>query len=319
MSNITPINKDFYKPIESVFINQGGLNKSDFEREASFAIQHLSKNPYLQKADQKSILKSVLNIAQTGLTLNPISKYAYLVPRYNGATKTLECVLDPSYTGLVKLLTDSGAVKSINCQIVYDGDDIEADFASDKKIVKHVPYLLTGKEQGNVKLVYSVATLHDGSYHAEIMSINEVNDIRDKSEAYKAYKAEKTKTCIWVDHYTEMVRKTCIKRHFKHLPKSGNLENLEKAIDLSHVASGIAEPVSYTSIGLIESMLQTANLSEEEKDKIESEISLIEYEHQARKVISYLNKNEQILGVERFPHSQKEIQELTKIKANEDE
>lgn len=319
MKELTPINKEFYNPIQEGFIQQSGLTRGDFEREASFAVQHLSKNPYLQKANGNSILKAVMNVAQTGLTLNPVSKYAYLVPRYNGATKTLECVLDPSYTGLVKLLTDSGAVKSINCQLVYDGDDVDIDMASDRKITKHIPYLLTGKEKGLIKFVYSVATLHDGSFHAELMSWSEVEDIRDGSEAFKAFKEGKTKSCIWIKHEGEMSRKTCIKRHFKHLPKSGNLEPLEKAIDLSHVASGHAEPVSYTSIGMIESMLKTANLSEDEKSKIESEISLIEYEHQARKVLSYLNRNEQILGIERFPYSQKEIQELTKLKANQDE
>ena len=69
-----------------------GLSKEQFNKEASFAIQHLAKNPYLQKASKTSILQSVLNIAQTGLTLNPVSKYAYLVPRYNSSTKELECV-----------------------------------------------------------------------------------------------------------------------------------------------------------------------------------------------------------------------------------
>lgn len=316
MSNITPIQPNFYTPIETKFIEQGNVDKATFEKEASFAIQHLSNNPYLQKADGNSILKAVLNIAQIGLTLNPVSKYAYLVPRYNGATKTLECVLDPSYTGLVKLLTDSGSVNSINCQIVYEGDDIEIDMASDKKVTKHVPYILTGKEKGNPIAVYSLATLFDGSFHCELMSIKEVHDIRERSESYKAYKAGKVKSCVWTTDEGEMTRKTCIKRHFKHLPKSNKIEQLEKAIDLSHVAGGFTEPVSYTSIGLIESLLQTANLSEEEKDKIESEISLIEYEHQARKVIKHLQKNEQILGVERFPHTQKEIQELTKLKAD---
>jgi recombination protein RecT len=317
MSQIQVIKKDISK-IESNWIEQSGLDKSEFNKEASFAIQHLQKNEYLQGATRDSILKAVLNTAQVGLTLNPVSKQAYLVPRYNSQLRQLECVLDPSYVGLTKLLTDSGSVKYINCQLVYDGDEIEIDLATDKKIVKHIPYILTGKEKGFIKLVYSIATLHDGSFHVEYMSIKDVEEIRDRSEAYKAFKKGKTKTCIWETDKGEMTRKTCIKRHFKHLPKTNRVEKFEKAVDLSMQANGFNEPVSYNSIALAETLMRSANLSEEEKAKIENELYSIEYEHQARKLISHLKDNEQVLGVERMPHSMSDIQKLTKQKALEE-
>src|SRR5687767_2574064 len=98
------IKKEFYEPLKQDWIAQSNLTESDFLREVSFAIQHLHKSPYLQKADKNSVLKAIMNLAQVGLTLNPISKFAALVPRWNSSTKQVECVLEPMYQGLVKLL-----------------------------------------------------------------------------------------------------------------------------------------------------------------------------------------------------------------------
>lgn len=316
MNELTPITEGFYQPIQTEWIERSGLDKATFKKEASFAMQIMEKNDYLRTCNPNSILKAVLNVAQIGLTLNPVSKYAYLVPRGG------ECVLDPSYMGLVKLLTDSGSVKSIQCQLIYDGDEIEVDFASDRKITKHIPYVITGNEQGNIRAVYSVATLHDDSFHCELMSRRDVEEIREKSEAYKAYKNPQkpnVKTCIWIDHEGEMFRKTCIKRHFKHLPKSGNLDRFEKAVELSHTAAGFDEPVSYELIGYIEHLIGNSILGEEEKDKIESGLIEIDYTHQANKIVKYLQNNQKTVGVERLPANEIEIRELSSQKANQDD
>lgn len=318
MSDTSILSTDFFVPIKDRFISQNGFDESAFNREVSFAIQHLHKNPYLQKADPVSVLKAVLNISQIGLTLNPVSKHAYLVPRYNGATKSLECVLDPSYIGLSKLLTDSNSINNISCQLVYEGDEIDIDMSSDKKIEKHVPYMFTDNERGNIKGVYSLASLSTGEKHCELMSIVDVNDIRERSESYKAFKSGKVKSCIWITDYGQMIRKTCIKRHYNQLPKSAINGNLENAIELSNVSSGFSKPVTFGAISMIESLINSCNLSEDEKSNIWDEVYSIEYQHEASKIIDHLKSNEQILGLERFPHSQKEIQDITKQKASED-
>jgi len=313
MSNLTPITQQFYKPIQIEWVERSGLDEATFKKEVSFAVQIMEKNTYLQTCNPNSILKAVLNVAQIGLTLNPVSKYAYLVPRAK------ECILDPSYMGLSKLLTDSGAVRSINCQLVFEGDEIEIDQVSEKKITKHIPYILTGKQKGEIKAVYSLATLHDGSFHCELMSRKDVEEVRAISESYKSYVAKKTKTCIWVTNEGEMFRKTCIKRHYKHLPKSGRPDKFEKAIELSHTAAGFDEPVSYELIGYIEYLVSNSILSEEEKDKILTGLVEIDYTHQANKIVKYLQNNQMTVGVERFPANATEIKELSHNKASQEE
>lgn len=287
---------------EKQWMQQSGLSLSDFQKEASFALQHIDKNPYLLKCTQNSIIKSVMNLAQTGLTLNPVSKYAYLVPRsVNGA---LECVLDPSYQGLVKLLTDSGIVGSIDSHVVYKGDLIDFDYSSEKKVNKHVPYFLTGNEKGGIVAAYSIAKL-DSGFHAEIMSASEIEEIRNGSESYKAYKAGKIKSCVWTQYPSEMCRKTVIKRHFKYLPKSGKLDRFNLAVQADDYANGYDEPVGVASVSYIESLIDSSTLPPELKAQKQDEMMELEYQSQANRMIKYLQQHQ---GDPRDNlHSQKQV------------
>src|SRR5690348_14687360 len=116
---------------------ENGFNPVDVKREISFALQAYNKSAQLQKCSVDSILKAVLNITNIRLSLNPAAKEAYLIPRWtNGST---EAVLEPSYVGLVKLLTDAGSIKSITCQLVHEKDTFELNIADNKTPVFHKP------------------------------------------------------------------------------------------------------------------------------------------------------------------------------------
>lgn len=265
-----------------------GFNEVQFKKEASFALQIWNdpKNSYLRNATKASFLQSVLNISQVGLTLNPVSKEAYIIPRYDGKTKSVIACLQPSYIGLVKLITDTGSVKSIQTNLVYDGDDISIDISSDNPVSNHVPYVITGRPKGNIKFVYSIATLADGTKQIEYMSKADIDEIRDTSESYKSFKDGKAKSSIWVTWEGEMCRKTVLRRFAKYLPRTEN-NKLDNAIKLD-----VQEyEASFSQIGQIESLLQTANILESEKINIER--SLPSFNHvQAKKCIEYLNDNQ---------------------------
>lgn len=286
--------KQIKNEIESVsfekkWVQQSDLSEAVFKKEISFAIQHISKNPYLLKCTQTSILQAVMNIAHTGLTLNPVMKYAYLIPRK--INNVLECVLDPSYMGLIKLLTDSGSVKSINAQIVWQGDEIEVDLTSHKKVISHKPYVFRNVEKGKMVGVYSMATLNDGSFHCEIMSLADIEEIRDRSEAYKAFKANKIYTTPWETDKGEMSRKTVVKRQWKYLPKT-NEDKFSKAIQLDNYANGYDEPIDIGLISVIEGMLRTSSLTHEKQEQIEGEMLTLKYKSEGLKVIKFLSENQ---------------------------
>jgi len=311
--------KEFYNNIKPMWVEQSGLDDSAFAREISFAIQHATKNPYLKQCTQNSVLRAVMNVAQVGLTLNPVSKYAYLIPRYNSQSKELECVLDPSYIGLAKLLTDSGSVTSIECHLIYEGDDIQVDLASEQKILKHTPYFLNKKLKGGILGVYSVAILPDKSKHVEVMSFVELNEIRDRSESYKAFKDNKIKTCTWVTDEGEMCRKTVIKRHSKYLPKSERTAKLERAIELDNETNGFREPMDFGMLQFLETSIDRSTIDPDRKAKLKVQMSKWEYKSDAYELMKELGESMPIIGVHTTPHTVSEIGEAARNAADRDD
>ncbi|OHB99883.1 MAG: hypothetical protein A2Z57_11205 [Planctomycetes bacterium RIFCSPHIGHO2_12_39_6] len=234
------------------------VDEETFLKEASFAMQHLSKNAYLAGADQNSIIQAVLNIAQVGLTLNPVSKLAYLVPRRQG--QLVVCCLEPSYQGLVKLLTDTGSVKNIYAYVIFENDIFEQTLGTSTEII-HKPKL---KDKGEIVGVYAVAILNDNRKQIEVMNKEDINEIRDMSESYKAFEKGNTKSCVWVDFYDEMARKTVIKRLCKYLPKTDKWDKISTAIDLDNQDY----KASQGQMGIIETLIQTSSWAEDKKEYV---------------------------------------------------
>lgn len=287
-----------FKTIQTKFENQyaGALQVSQgearkvFERECSFAIQILSKNDYLNTCDKNSILGSVLNVAQVGLTLNPVEKEAYLVPRKNFKTGVVECCLDPSYMGMTKLAVKTGGIKSLEAHVIYQGDKIDFDMASDKKVRSHIPYFLAGNAKGEIIGAYSIAQLPDNKTHCEVMGKDDINKIRDKSESWKAsQKKDAHFKSTWEEFEEEMCRKVVIKRHLKFLPRT---RQLDYAIEYSNQAQNMRIAVSFHSLSYIEQLIQSSSLPQEKKERATMELDSIEYQDEADRMIEYLKENQ---------------------------
>lgn len=203
-----------------------------FVKEANFAMQIIQSNPKgWQSVDLMSIRSSVENIAFTGLTLNPAMKLAYLIPRKGKA------VLDPSYMGLIKILTDSGSVKKVSAVVVYEDEEFEYNAAT-RMVTKHEQkYAKTEKEHMARKVIgaYSCATLSDGSLDYEFMPGWELDKIKSKSDGANSQYSPWQES-NWAD---EMRKKTVIKRHYKYLPKS---EQASNAIELDNQQFIVEKP-----------------------------------------------------------------------------
>ena len=229
----------FIEKQESHFVdlNENSLNKLDFVKEAEFAKQLLVRNSYLLDVARKnpdSLHAAISNVAAIGVSLNPALAFAYLVPRKG------EICLDISYRGLVKLATDTGIVKAMKAELVYEHDDFEYHGFHEKPTFNANPF----DDRGELKGVYAMALLTDGSVLVETMKIDEVNQIRDDSESYKSAKSKgensyQLKECVWVKYYTEKVKITVIKRAYKTLPTSKGMELVGQAIDAMNYHDGI--------------------------------------------------------------------------------
>lgn len=212
---------EFNKAVEELSLN------INFNKEKMFAMQILEANPFLQKMPADSITKAIVNVALTGLTLHPQMKFAYLIPRKG------KCVLDISYMGLCKILTDTGSVTNIHANIVYWGEEFEMERGTNPYI-KHGVIDNPATPRGNIRGAYSVATLVDGSKSIEWMSSEDLVDIMNRSEAVKSGKRSP-----WDTDRPEMCRKTVIKRHYKYLPKTERTLMAATAIDIDHDNHGI--------------------------------------------------------------------------------
>lgn len=212
-----------------ITLNDNNDKLLDWENECLFARQQIEKNDFSLKVannNQGSLKAAILNVAAIGISLNPASQHAYLVPR-DGAI-----CLDISFQGLKKIATDSGAIEWAKVELVYESDTFEWNGPTTPPTHKADPF----SERGNVKGGYCIAKLPSGEFMTEVMSAAEINKIRDTSKAFKNGKGP------WVNWYDEMAKKTILKRAFKQWPQTPSCkrERLEKAVSVSHETEGSA-------------------------------------------------------------------------------
>lgn len=200
----------------------------NYERESVFAMQALMKTDFSMQTANKnpmSVHLAMVNVASTGLTLNPAYGYAYLVPR-DGAI-----YLDISYKGLLKIATDTGAIRWGRAELVYDGD--EFIYNGPAKEPEHRSHPFKRKDDDQVIGVYCIAKTSDGDILTEVMDINELEKIRGKSMAYA-----KKKSGPWLEWFGEMARKAVIKRAQKTWPHTERAEKLMEAIEVANAGEG---------------------------------------------------------------------------------
>ena len=204
-----------------------------FEAEKGFALQLLKNNDYLSTVaagDIVSFQMAVTNIAAIGLSLNPAEKLAYLIPR-----KGKVC-LDVSYMGMMKIATDSGAIKWVQAAMVHGSDDFTDNGPGNAPKHSYSPFAKPS-ERGAYVGAYCVAKTADGDYLTTTMTLEELNGIKARSEAGKKG------TGPWVTDFTEQCKKTVIRRAFKMWPRSTGMERLALAVDLSNQNEGF-EPIA---------------------------------------------------------------------------
>lgn len=200
----------------------------NFEREASFALQLLQDNSYLADiamSNQDSLKRAILNVAAIGLSLSPVHKLAYLVPRKK------QICLDISYRGFVQLATDSGAIKFAMAEVVYERDTFQIQGIGKEPIHIRSPF---AADRGEVVGAYCVAKTHDGDFLTTTMSAEEIISVRERSESFKS-----GKTNPWDTDRNEMIKKTVIRRAYKSWPMTDTRKRFDQAIDVSIQADPI--------------------------------------------------------------------------------
>ncbi|WP_275145839.1 RecT family recombinase [Citrobacter portucalensis] len=216
---------EFVKQQEPLFVGAVTDQSVTWAKESQFAIQYFQRNDYLAKtalSNPTSAQNAIINVAAIGITLNPASKLAYLVPRDG-----MVC-LDISYMGLLHLAQSTGSIKWGQCKLVYSNDTYESNGLDTAPTHKYNAF----GDRGDVVGGYCTVKTADGDYLTEEMSLAEIKATEATSKA---------KNGPWKNFWEEMARKTIVKRASKYWPRA---ERLDNAIHVINEDEGIfQEPV----------------------------------------------------------------------------
>ena len=175
----------------------------------------LSTTPKLIDCTPRSLMGFLIQCAQLGLEPGPQLGLIYPVPFYNSRARANEVQVIVGYRGLVSLARRSGEISTIMAHEVYSKDKFEYEYGS-KPFVTHKP---SGEaERGAITHFYDIVSLKDGAFMFDVMSKGEVDAHRDRY-------SRAAKDGPWVTNYTEMGKKTPLRRTLKLCPAAIEMQH----------------------------------------------------------------------------------------------
>lgn len=182
------------------------------ERFTRIVLSALSVTPTLAECTPKSFLAAMMNAAQLGMEVNTPLGQCYLIPYRNHGT--LEVQFQLGYKGLIDLAYRSGEVQSIQAHTVYENDEFEFEYGLEPKL-RHKP---AKENRGAPIAYYAIFKTKTGGYGFEVMSIADVQQHRDQFS-----KAAERGFSPWSTNFSEMAKKTVLKKVLKYAPMSTDL------------------------------------------------------------------------------------------------
>lgn len=266
-----------------------------FEKEQTFAIQALKNSDYLCKIayqNKDSLRMAVVNVAAIGLSLNPVLKQAYLVPRDG------KVCLDISWMGYVQLGVEARSIRYAKAEVVCENDTFVYHGLGKEPTHEYQPFGNRGKKVG----AYCVAVTYQDDYLTTMMPIDEVYSIRDRfSKSWQSHIKDGKKS-PWADDEDEMIRKTVVRRAYKSWPMTDTRgENrLAKAVHMD-------EDIREKEVGP-----STQESIENQADRMEELRGMLMFiERDEGKFIEFLGKT--------FDRKLEQLEDLTDIETDQAE
>lgn len=180
------------------------------DRMTRIALTEMRKVPGLAQCNVESFMGAVMQCAQLGLEPGSALGHAYLLPFGNGKARDgkANCQLIIGYRGMIDLARRSDQIISISARSVHEKDRFSYEYGLEE-VLSHKP---AEGERGNLTYVYAVAKLKGGGVQFEVMSRADIEAVKKQSKAGT--------NGPWVTHFDEMAKKTVIRRLFKYLPVS---------------------------------------------------------------------------------------------------
>ena len=169
----------------------------------------LNKNPKLLQADKNSLLQTFMSAAKDGLYLDGREAAAV---QYGQSVQYI-----PMVEGIIKVLHNSGLIKTISAEVVYENDLFDYELGT-KPQLTHKP-LIVG-DRGKPICVYAIAVTTNGGEYMELMNMQEIEKCRAVS------KASSSPHSPWVKWFDQMAKKTVMHRIAKRLPKNDAINSV---------------------------------------------------------------------------------------------
>jgi len=180
---------------------------TDVDRIIRVAMFEASRNERLVQCSPTSVYLALARACELNLVAGGVLHRASLIPMWNKRAKSYDAELWIEYTGLMDLAKRSEEVAHFVSRVVHENDEFEHYFDLESgDVLKH---RVNHDDPGDLKLAYAVCYFTDGRRLVEVMSKHQINKIRKSSRS--------SDSGPWVQHTSEMWRKTVIRRICKYL------------------------------------------------------------------------------------------------------
>jgi len=184
------------------------------DKVVKIALLAASRQPKLFNCTKQSFIQSAIKAAELGLDFAGQTGQGYLIP-YGS-----ECQFIPGYQGLLELAYRSGQVSYIDAQIVYAKDKFDYDLG-DKPFISFKPNLLED-DRGKPVCAFAIVRLKGSEYpKVELMTYKQLMAVKGRSKA--------ANNGPWKTDEPEMMRKTVVRRAFKYIPKTPEIDTALEA------------------------------------------------------------------------------------------
>lgn len=226
--------KDLRKQLEAVLDSLTEIASQHVEpkRLIHLILQETVREPRLLECTPLSLVNCAITLCRVGVYPGGPDGLASIVwRRINRGTRdrpnyVMEAQVMIQYRGLIAVAARSKAIRQVEARVVYDRDTFDMNLGTEPSIT-HRPYIVMEQTNGvepyqrgdhQIRVVYVVVTLADGTKHIDYMPIRELEGIKARSDSP-----------AWRTDLAEMCKKTVVHRAWKLLPIADNPE-LSEAI-----------------------------------------------------------------------------------------
>lgn len=175
-----------------------------------------------------SIFESLLKAAADGLLVDGREAALVKFSEKDGSGWANKAQYMPMIAGVLKKVRNSGEVSAVYCNAVYLNDTFKLSLVTEGVPVSHEPAL---GDRGEFVGVYAVARLKSGDWtQPEWMTKDQVDAVRERSRSGATMDRDgkpRRASGPWVTDYSEMARKTVLRRAAKLWPSSTDKDGRE--------------------------------------------------------------------------------------------